>query len=376
MANYIELIKHPQINHELFFKILSDFRKGGLNPDIWNDFIAVVRKFEKNEGGEELFQQFKLVDISQEDFIAVHRELGKRSIEKNKKCWHPEASNSTCEVVSAAHSIQNNGVLSQIAENGHVMTIDFKEGLLTGSKPIGKKFASIFWGFCNKHDAIFRPIEVEPYTGSDIQNFLFAYRAFVVSSHKKCETSALINFGEQSDIDTEENINIFNDSILSSNYKRIKTHHYELPLFYPTAVSSSFYLDFDFNGNKINHSDDRMEYLFFTVFPERNNKTHILISYFEDDEHLYKDLAKQITDRNNLKYDISILIAGHCENVYYNPAYYNAFIQRIELDLLEVLKKTQYDIALLNNEREVLDTDSLTPHDYLNNPWRINVFGY
>ncbi|MGB5686181.1 MAG: hypothetical protein WBM35_10225, partial [Candidatus Electrothrix sp.] len=141
MANYIKLIKHPQINHELFFEILSNFRKGGLNPDIWNDFITVVKKNERNEGGEELFQQFNLVDISQDDFTAAYRELRKRSIEKNKKCWHPEASNTTCDIdsrgriiVSAAHSIQNNGVLSQIAENGHVITIDFKEGLLTGSK--------------------------------------------------------------------------------------------------------------------------------------------------------------------------------------------------------------------------------------------------
>ena len=75
-------------------------------------------------------------------------------------------------IVSAAHSIQNNGVLSKIVEKGHVMSYILDKGDFDG-KQIGKNHASIFWGFCNTHDSIFSPIETSPYTGTPEQHFLF-----------------------------------------------------------------------------------------------------------------------------------------------------------------------------------------------------------
>ena len=94
----------------------------------------------------------------------------RRAIEKSKKCWHPEANPGTCKIdgnwkiiVSAAHSIQNNGVLSNIAEKGHVMSYVYDKGEFDG-KEIGKNLASFFWGFCITHDAIFNPIETSPYS--------------------------------------------------------------------------------------------------------------------------------------------------------------------------------------------------------------------
>ena len=380
---YLELIHYPQINHEFFFEILRDFRKGGLKPEIWDDFLQSVKKFEKHEGGYELFDRFSLSEISQEDSKAMQAEFMKRSIEKSKKCWHPEASVTTCNIdnngriiVSAAHSVQNNGVLSKIAENGYVMTNDFKEGLITESKPIGKRLASIFWGFCNNHDAIFRPIEVEPYSGSEMQHFLFAYRAFVVSAHKKLESSFLIKPGKQAIDDIDKTKDIFDHAILNNNYGIIETYTYILPLFYPVAVSSSFYLDYDFDGNSIQHSASRMEYIFLTILPIYPNKTIVLVSFLAQDKQLYENLARQIGDRNNLKSDISILVLGHCENVYFNPRYYEAFIQRIESYFLDIIKVTQIDIALLNSDNQVHLTESITPKNYLNNPWNVGIFGY
>ena len=383
MVNYLGLIHRPQINHEFFFEILRDFRKGGLKPEIWDDFLQSVKKFEKHDGGYELFDQFSLSEISQEDFKAVQVEFIKRSIERSKKCWHPEASVTTCNIdangriiVSAAHSVQSNGVLSKIAENGHVMTIDFKEGRITGAK-IGKRLSSIFWGFCSKHDAIFRPIEVEPYSGSEMQHFLFAYRAFVVSAHKKIESSFLIKLDKQAEVDIDKIKDIFDHAILSNNYGIIETYTYMLPLFYPIAVSSSFYLDYDFDGNSIQHSASRMEYIFLTILPLYPNKSVVLVSFLAQDKQLYENLARQIRDRNNLKSDISILVLGHCENnVYFDPRYYEAFIQRIESDFLDIIKATQLDVALLDSNNKVQMTGSMTPKNYLNNPWNVSIFGY
>lgn len=381
MANYLNLIHNPQINHEFFFEILCKFRKGGLNPDIWDEFICCVREYEKNRCESDVFEKFDLSDISFPDILSVLSELKKKSVCWSKKCWHPNAGPAICYhdnkgriIISAAHSIQNNGVLNKIVENGHVMTFDYNRKSLTQSKPLGRKIASVFFGFCNKHDGIFDPIDSENYERREIQKFLYAYRAFVVSSHLKLEISSVMNFGNQSDIDIRKNKQIFDNSILGEKYNRIVTHHFELQSFYPVACSGCFYLEYDFNGNEIVHSEDRMEFIFLTVFPTENDKTIILISYFKDDEHLYGDLHKQIQERCNLKYDISFLIAVLCGNAYFRPSYYLKYIAGIEPVIFNAYKVTHRDSALIGDNGQIASLQSLTPKNYLTNPWNINIF--
>jgi hypothetical protein len=259
-------------------------------------------------------------------------------------------------------------------ENGHVMSYALDKGDFDG-KEVGKNHASIFWGFCNKHDAVFRPIEIQTYTQTPEQNFLFAYRGFVVSSHKKIEVSTWMNFGEQSDNDIKQNKQIFDTAILSNDFSTIETEIFELPAFYPIAVSSAFYLDFDFQGNPIPHSDDRIEDIFVTLYPV-DNKTYFLLSYFTQDKDLYGDLGNQLRNRNNLKSDITMLIAAHTENIHFNPLYYKTFIEKYEETLKLILFHTQFDHATINDNNEMDVNFSFTPSNYLDNPYDINFFGY
>lgn len=385
MANFLNQLNNPQINHEVLFEVMRDFRKGGLNPDNYESFLTIVNNLppviHRSQNYFNKFSHLNLTDISQEDLSVIMREVFKRGIEKSKFCWHPEADSSSCKVdeegaiiVSAAHSIQNNGVLSNIVEDGRVMQYIFNNGGFEG-KETRKNHASIFWGFCNLHDAIFRPIENYPYTGSDEQHFLFAYRGFVVSAHKKIEASHLMNFGEQSDVDIEENKKLFDDAILNSNYSTIKTEVFELSTFYPIAVSSGFYLDFDFEGNPIKHSDERMEMIFITLLP-RGNKTYFFISHFEKDESLYGNLGDQLRKRNNLKSDITMLIAAHTENVYFNPTYYKTFIAKQKDHLEIIMQLAQFDFATVKENDDLQIDFSLTPKNYLNNEFSVNFFGY
>jgi hypothetical protein len=364
---------------------MRDFRKGGLNPDNYETFLTIVRELppviKRSPDYFKEFDHLNLTDVSQVEHSVIMQEVFRRCIEKSKFCWHPLADTSTCNVdsngdiiISAAHSIQNNGVLSQIVENGHVMQYIFHKGNFDG-KETGKNYASIFWGFCNSHDAIFRPIENFPYSGLDEQHFLFAYRGFVVSAHKKIEASHLMNFGEQSDIDLNENKKLFDNIIINSDYTKIKTEIFELPSFYPIAVSSSFYLDFDFDGNPINHSDERMEMIFITLLPQ-NNKTFFLISYFEIDETLYGQLGSQLKNRNNLKSDITMLIAAHTENVYFNPTYYKTFIEQQKQYLEIIMQQAQFDYGIIQENDDIQFGLSLTPSHYLNNEFNVNFFGY
>ena len=386
MVNYIDfLITHPQIHYEMFFEVLRDFRKGGLNPTIYHDFLNTYKQIasviHRNPTNYLVFNKFNLINISDEDLIVIFKEIQKRGIENSKICWHPNASNTTCNIdslgnirISAAHSIQNNGLLNKIADNGLVTSFGLVKDGFRG-KEIIKNHASIFWGFCNKHDAVFKPIEIKPYTGTDEQNFLFAYRAFVVAAHNKIEDSKIFNFGEQSNNDIAENKKIFDTAILSEDYSIIETEVFELPAFYPITVSSSFYLEFDFEGNSISHSGERIEAVFVTLFP-RDNKTFFLLSYFQKDKNLYGNLRNQLKKRNNLKSDLSVLFAAHTKNMYFNPVYYNTFIEKYEDILPLIIFQAQSDTGIIAENGQPEEIQSLTPKYYLNNPYGINFFGY
>lgn len=385
MTNFLRQLENPQINSEKFFEVMRDFRKGGLNPAVYVDFMKEVKQLpnitSRQSKDYKVFDKFNLTDISEDDFSAIMKEVMKRGITNSKICWHPAASNSTCKVdnagkiiISAAHSIQNNGVLSKVADNGHVMSYAFDKGEFDGAQ-LGKNHASIFWGFCNTHDAIFSPIEVNPYSGTEEQHFLFAYRGFVVASHKKIEVSNWMNFGEQSDNDIAENRKIFDAAILNQDYSVIQTEVFELPAFYPIAVSSSFYLDFDFEGNPIPHSDDRMEDIYVTLLPS-DSKTYFFLSFFQQDQNLYKNLGDQLRKRDDLKSDITMLIAAHTENIYFNPTYYKTFIEKHEQVLKIIMLHSQMDYATIDENDELNVNFSFTPSNYLDNPYDINFFGY
>lgn len=100
-------------------------------------------------------------------------------------CSHPEESEHTCSgTIIAAHTVQKKGGLSAIAEDGHVMTVKptMKGMIDSGGRPaprrIGVKKASVFPGFCGRHDdVLFKPVEGKSVALDRESAFLFAYRA-------------------------------------------------------------------------------------------------------------------------------------------------------------------------------------------------------
>lgn len=387
MVNYLNILENPQINFEKTFEVMRDFRMGGLNPIMYTEFLNTVKALpnirSRDSLAYEVFEKFILTDITQDNFTVIQREVMKRGIRISKICWHPEASPLTCKVnesgeiiVSAAHSIQNNGILSEIAEKGIVIAYTLKKGKFVGEE-VQKNFASTFLGFCNTHDSIFYPIETMSYSNSPEQNFLFAYRGFVIACHKKREVSTSKNFEDQSEIDIIENKKIFDKAIQLKNYSIIESEVFELPQFYPIAASSSFYLDFDFEGKSILHSDDRMENVFVTLLPkQKENKTYFILSYFKQDEHLYKHIGEQLRKRNNLKSDITMIVAAHTNNIFFNPIYYKTFIEEIQDVIMKIIIQTQMDHGIIDGKNNIKHQYSLTPDNYLTNPNKISLFGY
>ncbi len=98
---------------------------------------------------------------------------------------HPLASEVTCRGgIARAHTIQRGGGLSRISKEGHVGKLQVKRysGAIRGDSVertlVGLRSASTFTGFCGLHDTqTFAPLETRPFSCSQQQVFLLAYRA-------------------------------------------------------------------------------------------------------------------------------------------------------------------------------------------------------
>ncbi len=110
----------------------------------------------------------------------------------------------TKKIVSA-HSLQRMGALTRLEAdvNGNQMLYTLADTQINPDtqrlelKPIGKKSASTFFGFCSQHDSmIFQPIEQNPEEidlDSDETCFLLSFKAFAIMYHRKKEELNLLS---------------------------------------------------------------------------------------------------------------------------------------------------------------------------------------
>lgn len=105
-----------------------------------------------------------------------------------KHCLHPDKDNCKGKIIRA-HSIQNKRVLETISENGKVyMPISNTGNPFELIGEYGRKVATTFTGFCDYHDKMFQPIEINNFSSdNEEQIFLYIYRAFIIDYHQKLE---------------------------------------------------------------------------------------------------------------------------------------------------------------------------------------------
>jgi hypothetical protein len=112
---------------------------------------------------------------------------------RNGYCSFPPTAQDPCSAtIARAHTIQRRGGLSLIAEDHHVLTVKptMKMMLETEGQPeprrISTTAASVFPGFCSKHDtSLFKPIEGKTLTLTKENAFLLAYRAIAYERFAK-----------------------------------------------------------------------------------------------------------------------------------------------------------------------------------------------
>lgn len=350
-ADWLRNWYQPATHWEKYFEVVAQRRKGGLNP---SNLPQVVERLK--DLGPFVYtpmapwiitNEFNLTSIGLDDQLSIMKEVLRQAQAYAEQCWHPDAGTACSRdavgkvKVTHAHSIQEGRVLSALAENGRVVTYHPLLGAVDHNEPVTAN-ASTFKGLCNEHDRVFRPIEhgVGPFHGTPEQNFLYAYRAFLHFAHVKTAASHHQHFGTQWMEDVRATKSVFDAALRAQAWDTIHTWTWTLPTTYPVAAVAGFYAEFDFEGAAIQHSENRMEYLYVTVLPEPGG-TVCLMSCLTQDVHLYNSLAAQIAAAQDPGDRISALLLTHAENFCFKPSYYQAHIAPQRLRILKLLIRAQ-----------------------------------
>jgi hypothetical protein len=263
--------------------------KLGRNDPCW---CGSRLKYKRCHLGRERAQPVKRSDI----LTAFDKAFDKRY------CLHPQAKSGNCQNnIVRAHTIQRNGGLSRIAKDGHVYNCllhsEHLRPVSESLKPtlVGVNRASTFTGFCAFHDdAVFAPIEKQPFQSIAEHTFLLAYRAIChelflkradlelgamyrnLDRGRSLEEQAFIqryrNYHESGLGKALEELNelkvLCDDMLLKTHYSGVKYYVVRLKCSPEIMCSAVHQPEFDFRGNSIQdlgHLDRPAQWIHFSL---------------------------------------------------------------------------------------------------------------
>lgn len=286
-----------------------------------------------------------------------------------KECSFPDHSKCRGQIVKA-HTIPKSGSLQRIARDGHVYQFRADLALLkrTGGKIkeklIGVNSASTFTGFCGYHDnEIFEPIERHSFQPIPEHALLLAYTSICRETFaKKYQTDGL---AELMDFDRglppvvqAEMQRVLQASKLGAEHGLMRLHEYKGKLeamllrreyadlsfcifllpHYPEVLSSgSIYVEFDFDGNRLQPFPNRHDVLdsitFSVIATEKGgavafawtNETRGACSRFIDS--LLRLPREQLGDR------LVRFLFTYCENTFFAPVWWDQLSSTNQSDL-------------------------------------------
>lgn len=252
-----------------------------------------------------------------------------------------------------SHLLQRNGILKNIAINGHLVERKVKDpykwtanGEITEFKEIGLKKAFSLPLLCSKHDSeIFKPIETPPLNFDDYKaQLLLSYRVTLAEIRKKeivLDTYTRILNSKDNKFRNRENqeayvngtklgindLNIFKD-LLISEIKNPKQHfhfeYFEFPKFevYASAIFSPP-KTFSFNSS---NSDKIYEQGFIHILPLEDG-LKVIVGYHKNYVNRYiKKFIKSCrkTNSKNLSEKITQVFCKDIENWGTSPNMYKS----------------------------------------------------
>ncbi|RLK62389.1 hypothetical protein D3H64_10085 [Atopobacter sp. AH10] len=270
-----------------------------------------------------------------------HFERLKRN-KKIKHCLHPDKNNCKGKIIRA-HSIQNKRVLEKISENGTVyMPISNTGNPFELIGEYGRRVATTFTGFCDYHDKMFQPIEINNFSSdNEEQIFLYIYRAFIFDYHQKLELKKqyeqnqlvderlkLLSIGNLLALhDLEDDKKYFDRAILDKDYNILKYIVWKFHQPIKFAATGLLSPEEDLDGNFIQSVADesnQLEHLYFSVFPEELS-SYIIMAYLDKGKNIFDGLFKQLVTLNyqQKKNFTNYVIIKGTDNLAINPKAWN-----------------------------------------------------
>lgn len=312
-----------------------------------------------------------------------------------KYCLHPNAGVECKERIVRAHTIQRNGGLSKIAEDGHVLhlAIDFSKPpgnpTLLAQKPIGLKEASTFTGFCGFHDnKTFEPIEKHSFQANQESTFLLGYRALCRELFGKRAQRESVSYQRTLDQgqslrdqvllqrylnvqepavqaglrDAENHKETYDQILLSSDYSR--SNYYvisfgEVPNIMCSAVK---FVTHDFNGTVLQNLgalDKKMDQITFSIIATDTGGAAVFqwVDNSSPCEHLVSSLDA-LSDE-----EISSAIVRFTfeffENTFFSASWWNGLEERTR-ESLRLRLSSAIDMNIPRKDRCLMD-DGLRP---------------
>lgn len=264
-------------------------------------------------------------------------------------------------LIVKAHTIQRKGGLAAIAENNHVLTVKplMKEMMLSSGKPqprkIGLNSASVFPGFCSKHDSeTFKPIEGKSLNLDSQSAFLFSYRAIAYERFSK-EAEGRINammrefsdrgqpFWKQAAIQSflyDVSIGVelgkrdmtrtkdgFDNLILASSYEGFHFCAIRFDQTLPVVACCAFHPEFDLNGarlQRLGQEKVELDVVTLTVTAFDGN-TVAVFGWIGPDNGPARSLANSLVALDNVRIADALvrLLFIHSDNVFLKPSWWN-----------------------------------------------------
>lgn len=281
--------------------------------------------------------------------------------------------------IKQSHSIQKNGRLSilenDIDSNKMLYTLteysSSTEHLMSDLIPIGKKEASTFFGFCDKHDTeLFSPIENFKFDNSDKHCFLHSYRSFAHSYHRKKESlKAMTEPNNQylkipNDIkstfsdnlkaalnEMEEHKKALSFAIENKQYQSLDYLVYEKEGLYPFAVSSIISPKTSYRNKPMiyyNGNNPVFPYQMLTFLPDKTSTFIILAAFPEDQKSIHFLNELEHLPDYLLEKVITSLIITNCENTFFSPKIWDSLNNSEKRKLLDEFTKSILDNTYKN----------------------------
>lgn len=239
-----------------------------------------------------------------------------------------------------SHSIQHNGILSRLAENGIVYCLgettkgdeifeyDLKDQGVT-------RQASIFECLCKEHDdVLFADIEKRVFEGEPKQCFQFALKALLHSYWAKHNDAGIVKkYSQDNQIACQiiedqkaysSELNRFWEIMKTEQYQdllcRIITINFEIN----SAVSTSINVCRKLDGALFGEENKDYPLLHISAFPIEG-KSYVLISALKENEQYFKAFTQQFVmlSQSAILKQLNILLPLLAENIMISPRVVN-----------------------------------------------------